>query len=280
MFEFDISSCGGYKTDEPRCDLLAHLEDPFTNKCTPSCDSECVDGVCDFCFCSTKNITTTVTPTLTQECKRIRNPIDCTIDNCAFEELHSCNNQQFMVNPFHRFECVLRCDAVGTNCPNGWCSALGHCTCHLGYRPDVTNPRVCVKIPGSNTTEVEKVCYKGFKLDSKGDCVSKCGECKNGCCDANGVCRCRSGYKFNPKTSSCVFVNKPKETPKEMACSDRCLNGMCDADNVCQCMDCEALTTTSPDCEISQDTTVAMISRICENSTSSDDMVSKATHNT
>lgn len=182
---------------------------------------------------------------------------------------HSCDHPRFMINPFHTYECVLRCDGVGTDCGNGWCSASGHCICHLGYRPDVANPRTCVKIPNGDTTEMEKVCYKGFKLDSKGECVSQC-ECENGCCNDNGICML-----------TIFLVRKVTTAFPKMSCSDKCSKGSCDADDVCQCKDCDALTTTSPNCEISQNSNVDETStltnnRICENSTSSEGMVSKS----
>ncbi|KAK9732040.1 hypothetical protein QE152_g13165 [Popillia japonica] len=58
-------------------------------------------------------------------------------------------------NEFSRYECFQRCDEESCG-KGGTCSPEGRCDCHLGYRIDITNPRICLEISETNTITLNK----------------------------------------------------------------------------------------------------------------------------
>ncbi|KAK9703283.1 hypothetical protein QE152_g29419 [Popillia japonica] len=206
-------SCKRFKPNTMWCRYIGYVQDPFTNEypftneCVTKCDDSCVNGKCNFCYCYYTDRDVSDKKTKLSECNRI------VADTHTHESggvrylynFNSCNNTNYIVNPSHPAECLLRCDQ--NSCGNGDCQPSGYCYCHFGYHPDVANPRVCVKNPQNNQTNLAKTCHKGFKLNPSGECVSICGDCKNGGCDTNGVCRCWENYTMDATTSTCILKN-------------------------------------------------------------------------
>ncbi|KAK9737864.1 hypothetical protein QE152_g10356 [Popillia japonica] len=186
-------TCPSYKSNKISCDHIYHVQDPFTNECVAKCDGPCIDGKCKFCYCHSHDESALyVAPT------KCDGP--CIDGKCKFCYCHSHDESAlyvaptshckriFMTNECNRagrveppLECYERCDVESCG-EGGTCSTSGRCVCHLGYRPDPTNPRICLKIPqNDNATVSLKSCHKGFKLNDDGECVPTCGDCKNGC---------------------------------------------------------------------------------------------------
>ncbi|KAK9703297.1 hypothetical protein QE152_g29431 [Popillia japonica] len=136
--------------NDDRCEHLGHIRDPFTNECITKCDSPCIDGSCSFCYCTLATnedaikskcdspcidgscsfcyctLATNedaIKSTDPVQCKRILNGTSCQRNWCKFEDLTSCDS-----------------------CGNGRCTKSGYCVCDLGYRPDVGNPRICIRM--------------------------------------------------------------------------------------------------------------------------------------
>ncbi|KAK9737865.1 hypothetical protein QE152_g10357 [Popillia japonica] len=211
-------TCPSYKSDKRQCKRISHVEDPFTNECVAKCDGPCINGSCTLCYCyyferSPLNITSA------SICQRILMSADCEKGLCDFYPSLPCNGE-YTHNPYHNYECLRRCDEESCG-KGGTCSKNGHCVCHLGYRPDPTNPRICVKIPqNDNTTVLLKSCHKGFKLSDDGECVPTCGDCKNGCCGTDGVCQCWENYEWDVASATCVMVKDDVEVLR-MSCRDK-----------------------------------------------------------
>ncbi|KAK9703300.1 hypothetical protein QE152_g29420 [Popillia japonica] len=206
------SSCARYKSNGRWCDHIGDVQDPFTNECVRKCDDSCVDGECQVCYCYYTDRDVSDQKAELSECNRIVTDTYESGTRSYHYDLNSCNNTNYIVNPSHPYECLLRCDE--NSCGNGDCQPSGYCDCHFGYHPDVANPRVCVKNPQNNQTNLEKTCHKGFKLNRSGECVSICGDCKNGCYDTDGVCRCWENYTMDATTSSCVLKKETGCTTK------------------------------------------------------------------
>ncbi|KAK9737874.1 hypothetical protein QE152_g10359 [Popillia japonica] len=215
-------TCGSYKSHLTQCDHISHNPDPFTNECVAKCDDPCANGYCNFCYCYTRFDDITELGSF-PDCERIVFSKDCSGPRCRLNPTKSCNGD-YTHNPYHNYECLIRCDE-GSCGKGGTCSENGHCVCYLGYRPDPTNPRICVKIPQNNTTVSIKSCHKGFKLSDDGECVPTCGDCKNGCCGTDGVCQCWENYEWDVASAACVMVKDDVEVPRT-SCSDICSNGL------------------------------------------------------
>ncbi|KAK9732038.1 hypothetical protein QE152_g13163 [Popillia japonica] len=130
-------TCPNHSSDEAACEL-GHIEDPFTNKCVAQCDGPCSNGHCNFCYCSFPTEEDIESAQLA-ECKR-NVLVKCSSTKCIFHVIKACTGN-YTYNPYNHYECVPRCDEDSCG-DGGTCSPAGHCVCYLGYRPDVTNPRI------------------------------------------------------------------------------------------------------------------------------------------
>ncbi|KAK9732039.1 hypothetical protein QE152_g13164 [Popillia japonica] len=275
-------NCTRYKSNKTECDHSGHIADPFNNECVPKCDGPCINGYCQYCICHSTN-TDVLISAQPSECKRLMYGMKCTGDKCGYHPITTCNSN-YTANPYDKYECLERCDEDSCG-EGGKCSSLGRCICRLGYRPDITNPRHCVKAPENNrTTTMKKTCHNGFKLNDDGECVSSCGDCQYGCCGRNGVCRCWHGYRLDVTRSTCVKIKNDDILKTD--CSDRCSNGVCDSDGVCQCPVCSDSINKTVNCQIKQNGLVNVVANAdsnlnCANiTTSSEDMISESTHRT
>ncbi|KAK9703302.1 hypothetical protein QE152_g29422 [Popillia japonica] len=136
----------------------------------------------------------------------------------------------------------------------------------------------------TSTSTLKKTCHNGFKLNEDGECVSRCGDCKNGCCNPDGVCQCWDGYELDVTRSICVrFTNN---NILKTDCSNRCSNGVCNPDGVCQCADCSDSINKSVNCQIKQNSPVNVVANSDSNQncadtiTSSEYMISESAHRT
>lgn len=272
-----VFSCPNHSSDEAACEL-GHIEDPFTNKCVAQCDGPCLNGHCNFCYCSFPTEEDIESAQLA-ECKR-NVLVKCSSTKCIFHVIKACTGN-YTYNPYNHYECVPRCDEDSCG-DGGTCSPAGHCVCYLGYRPDVTNPRICLKIPEDSTTKLVRSCHKGFKSNDDGECVSNCGDCRNGCCGPDGVCQCWDGYEFDVASSNCVAIKN--DDILKMDCEDRCSNGGCDSDGVCRCSDCSDVINKTVKCQAKLNRAVYDAGGLdanynCGDTTFGEEMISKTRHN-
>ncbi|KAK9732037.1 hypothetical protein QE152_g13162 [Popillia japonica] len=247
-------TCPNHSSDEAACEL-GHIEDPFTNKCVAQCDGPCSNGHCNFCYCSF--------------------PTEEDIESAQLAELRPALRRRFV----RRWRDVF---ASGTLRLLFGIPSRRYESPNLGYRPDVTNPRICLKIPEDSTTKLVRSCHKGFKSNDDGECVSNCGDCRNGCCGPDGVCQCWDGYELDVASSNCVTVKN--DDILKMDCEDRCSNGGCDSDGVCRCSDCSDVINKTVKCQAKLNRAVYDAGGLdanynCGDTTFGEEMISKTRHN-
>ncbi|KRT83666.1 hypothetical protein AMK59_4383 [Oryctes borbonicus] len=201
--------CSPYKTNETRCNVLNYVGDPVTGECIPKCTGPCNMGECNSCFCVLPK--KQISSQELEDCEYVYN-IDKIDENYYIRDINYCPKDYF-ISPYDENACVLRCSKY--SCKHGLCSPEGTCVCHLGYRPDVLNPRTCTAIPTNPSNTQRLSCGVGSEPNINGDCEPSCTvRCKNEILDPNGVCECPEGYELDNTTSCCEMqLNNTDDDP-------------------------------------------------------------------
>ncbi|KAK2575912.1 hypothetical protein KPH14_007275 [Odynerus spinipes] len=216
-----------------------------TNICEPICPKACINGFCaqpDVCECH-EGFEVKGDETSLHVCKP-RCDILCEPNGeCTAPNVCTCHEGYTLIDKndgIIYFDYMSVCKPICENeCVNGFCLALGQCSCWPGYqRSDKAN--VCEPICGSLcglhstcTAPHECTCDEGYHSTATyyggmDTCEPICvQECINGFCSAPGECSCDSGYeKFNATEPN---ICKP-------ICEPSCWShSSCTALNVCTC---------------------------------------------